>query len=680
MMAGYLFWAMLALFGAGALSPVVIRRAPGALNIIAHGLAAMGCLAAGLCAIFVMIAKFAGIAESLVIVLPAAEILGPVSVRVDLLSAHFLLLLGIAGFCISLYAVGYCRQYQAGQLPLLAALFNAFLLFIALVLTLSQVMAFLIAWEIMAVISFLLVNFEHEKPGTARTAFIYMVMTHIGTALVMIAFLLLVQAAGTMDFAALAAAHKNETIRNGAFLAAFLGFGVKAGMIPFHVWLPRAYTAAPSHISALMSGVMMKTAVYGMARFFLDFLGQDGTTWWGVMVLCLGGISAVMGILYSLLSNNIKRLFAYSSVENVGIMLLGIGAALLFSGKGQEGLAALAWTAVLLHALNHAVFKSLLFMASGAVIRATGTNELERMGGLAKAMPYTAFACLIGAVSITALPPFNGFMSEWLTYQSLFFIEQVVPGAIGRLTAAVFIALLGLSGALALAAFAKAYGIAFLGRPRSLQAEKAREAPGFILAPMGILALFCLGLGLWPQLILSSLQLMLAGYGRMQTENLTFPWQGGLTWQIGPLEAGIHIAGLLPLLLASLCIGWLLFHRKGRPVETTGETWTCGIVPNARMEYSAVGFSKPVQIAFRRLLPSQRETLAEGNAHRYHGRVLSYYTAAYSMFNERLYHPLGQIIVTWSTRLKKLQAGNVQLYIGYIMAVTLVLLLWNAGW
>lgn len=423
----------------------------------------------------------------------------------------------------------------------------------------------------------------------------------------------------------------------------------------------------------------MKTAVYGMARFFLDFLGQ-GPTWWGGMVLCLGGVSAVMGILYALLSNNIKRLFAYSSVENIGIMLLGIGAALLFSGRGQEGLAALAWTAVLLHAFNHAVFKSLLFMASGAVIRATGTNELERMGGLAKSMPYTSFVCLIGAVSITALPPFNGFMSEWLVYQSLFFIEQVIPGAIGRLTAAVFIALLGLSGALALAAFAKAYGIAFLGKPRSLQGRKAREVSPFMLAPMGILALFCLGLGLWPQPILASLQLMLVGYGRMQEAAMTFPWQGGLTWQIGSLAAGSHIPGLLPLLLLNLCIGWLLFRLRGRPVKTTGETWTCGIVPDARMEYSAVGFSKPVQIAFRRLLPPQRETLADGNAQRYHGRVLSYYTAVYNVFTERLYHPLGQIIVKWSTRLKKMQAGNVQLYIGYIMAVTLVLLLWSAGW
>lgn len=485
MIASNFYFAALLLLVAGAVSAIVFRTNERAANGFAHGLAVLGSSSAVLCAFLVF--RDGGFAVS------AGEwpLFGEVAVRVDGLAAFFLLLAGFVGAAAGLYATGYCREYYGRRLWLMAANFNVFLLTIFLVFTVSHVVAFLVMWELMSLVSFLLVNHEWERAASRRAAFIYIVMTHIGTAFIITAFLLLATAAGSFDFGKLAWTGGDEWLRTVIFLCALLGFGTKAGMMPVHVWLPLAHPAAPSHISALMSGVMIKTAIYGLARFLLDFMGP-APLWWGQLMLTLAIVSCVLGVLYALMENDIKRLLAYSSVENIGIIMLGMGAGLVFGASGQPALAGLAWSAALLHALGHALFKSLLFFGAGAVVQATHTKDMEKLGGLIRLMPYTAVLFLAGAAAISALPGLIGFVSEWLTFQTLFYLPLGIAGIGGKTAGAIVLALFGLTGALAAACFVKAFGVAFLAKPRSEGAAHAREASGSMLAAMALPAAACL--------------------------------------------------------------------------------------------------------------------------------------------------------------------------------------------
>lgn len=457
MAAGDLYYVMLLLFSTGILSAFLTKSNAKRTNYIAHSIAFLGCLAAIVCAIFVF---FHG---TVTIALPSLLPFGAMGARIDGLSAFFLLLIGVVGAATSIYAYGYSRDYYECRLPVLAGLYNAFLLSMALVVTVSHVVAFIVAWEIMSVVSFFLVNHEYEKKLSNRAAYIYIVMTHIGTVFIITAFLLLAVAAGSMEFDQLKGSLVNESIRNIVFLCVIIGFGTKAGMVPLHIWLPRAHPAAPSHVSALMSGVMLKTAIYGMCRFFLEFLGT-GPIWWGVLIMVLAIITALIGVLYAFIEHDIKRLLAYSSVENIGIVLLGIGAGMVFMSCQQTILAGVAFSAALYHVFNHALFKSLSFMSAGAVLQSAHTKNMEQLGGLIKKMPYTAICCLIAATAISALPPLNGFVSEWLTFQALLFLPQALAGITGKVFSALLIALLGLVGALAAACFIEAFGITFFGK------------------------------------------------------------------------------------------------------------------------------------------------------------------------------------------------------------------------
>ena len=668
------YYLMLIFFIAGGLSVFFGGRHSGKINYVAHGLAALGCLATVLCAIFVL---RQGTME---LPLPLALPFGIMTARVDGLSAFFLLALGIVGGSACIYAMGYSKEYYGPRYGLMAGLMNLFLLSMALVLTVSHAAAFIIAWEVMSVVSFLLVNFEYEKAMNARAAFIYIVMTHVGTVFIITAFLLLAVSCGSMDFSRLAAGELSPLTRNVVFLCAFVGFGTKAGMIPLHIWLPQAHPVAPSHISALMSGVMIKTAIYGLSRFYLDFLGT-GPAWWGGLVLAVAVLSCVLGVLYALMEHDIKRLLAYHSVENIGIILLGMGAGMVFMSKGQPVLAGLAWMAALYHVFNHAVFKSLLFMGAGAVLQAAHTKDIERLGGLIKTMPYTALFFLVGAAAISALPPLNGFVSEWLTFQALFLLPQAIAGVAGKLSGMILIALLGLTGALAAACFVKAFGITFLAKPRSARAEKAEEVSAIMLAPMAGLAVLCVVLGVWPQGMILVLSNALSGFRGLDSGMaLSTDWFS-VAFAVGGSGGGLSVPAAILLLAGGILAAMLLTHSHGASQSARGETWTCGIVPNSHMQYTATGFSGPIRRVFRSVLRPQREVVVdEVETNPYFGRKLSYHAGITYLFTDMLYRPLNERILRIARFMKSIQAGSVQLYIGYIMAVTVLVLIWNAGW
>jgi hydrogenase-4 component B len=486
------------------------------------------------------------------------------------------------------------------------------------------------------------------------------------------------RAAGSLDFAKLSGVALDPVTRNVVFICTLIGFGAKAGIMPLHIWLPRAYPAAPSHAAALMSGVMIKTAVYGLCRFFLELLGT-GPVWWGYTILLLAAVTAFLGVLYALMENDLKKLLAYSSVENIGIILFGMGAGLVFAAREQTALAALAWTAVLYHSLNHAIFKSLLFLAAGSVLQAAHTSNLERLGGLIRTMPFTALLFFVGTASISALPPLNGFASEWLTLQSLFFLPQAISGTLGRLTGVLITALLGLTGALAAACFVKAFGVACLGKPRSQQAEQAKEVSPAMWLPVGMLASCCAALGVWPQAVIGVLQTVVAGFTALTPSITTVSWQAAI-FQSGALAAPLGTASLLGILAVMLLVAFCLYRGFGHSTVTAGETWTCGITPSSRMQYSSLGFSKPVRRAFGAILQPRREILADSNANLYFGRKLIFHSKIEYILSEALFYPLKREILRLSATMKRLQVGNVQVYIAYIMAATIVALMWSAGW
>jgi len=656
-------------FTAAIAGALLLHGRPAAANAAGHGLAAAGSVAALAAAACVYAAG------PQVFSLPAAPML---AVRVDYLAAFFLAVIGTVGAAASMYALAYSREYYGRRPGLMAALFAAFLLAMAAVVTVSNALVFLVAWEAMTVVSFLLVGHESEKAASSRAAFIYFVMTHIGTAFIMMAFFLLAPPSGSLAFADLGSG--DSTVRNAVFLCALIGFGTKAGVIPLHVWLPEAHPAAPTHVSAVMSGVMIKTAIYGLARFYLDFLGP-GPVWWGGMVLAAAALSAVLGVLYALMEHDVKRLLAYHSVENIGIILLGAGGGLVFAGAGLPGLAAVAWAAALFHVLNHALFKSLLFMGAGAVLQAAHTRDIEHLGGLIRYMPYTAAFFLTGAVAIVGLPPLNGFVSEWLTFQALFALPAGLAGLGGKVGAAALASLLGLTGALAAVCFVKVFGMIFLAKPRSTHvSDSVREAPGLMLAPMGLLAVLCLLLGVLPTGLLGLLAATVAPFLGPGTAKALATDEWYVVGFKATTAGTMSPAAMVFLLAAGAMAAAMVWQLYGRPRRRTGETWTCGIVPDARMEYTATGFSGPIRRAFGAILLPKPDMKLDKAGHRYFGRRMTFHVRITYIFNEAVYMPLKKQIIALSHFMKRLQTGSVQLYVGYILAMTVAALVLSIGW
>ncbi|MCL5045829.1 MAG: hydrogenase 4 subunit B, partial [Actinobacteria bacterium] len=543
----------------------------------------------------------------------------------------------------------------------------------------SDGLGFLVVWELMTLVSYLLVAAGSAGDEGRNAGFVYIVMTHVGTAFITLAFLILFGATGSFDFAAwrLAGPSLSPAVRNWAFVLAFIGFGTKAGIVPLHVWLPRAHPAAPSNVSALMSGVMIKTAIYGLVRMSLEFLGPV-PAWWGPAVLAFALVSSLLGVIYALMEHDLKRLLAYHSVENIGIILLGLGAALTLVSLGHRGLAALALVAGLYHLINHAAFKGLLFLGAGSVLYSTHTKDVEKLGGLIKRMPWTAFLFLIGSISISALPPFNGFVSEWLTMRSLLALAGPGAGTGLKISAPVAAALLGLTGALAAACFVKAFGITFLAQPRSQKAAHAAEVPAPMNAGAGLLGLACLVLGLFPGRVMALLNVAAApiiGAG-IPAGTSVF---GGLS-AVPPVAAGAGSLSLSPLGIA-VALAALLGVSVAVPAMIGGrtrvrvdETWNCGVTLKPRMEYTATSFSKPLRQVFRFLLrPTRHVERGEGVRPHLAGAI-RYHSAVKPIFEDYLYRPFSRTVVYVSDRLRALQTGSIQIYLAYILATLIVLL------
>jgi formate hydrogenlyase subunit 3/multisubunit Na+/H+ antiporter MnhD subunit len=523
--------------------------------------------------------------------------------RLDALSAFFLAVVDLGAACASLFALGYGTHEKAPERVL--PFYPAFLAGMTLVVLADDAFTFLTSWEFMSLTSWALVMAHHRVPDNVRAGYVYLVMASFGTLALLLAFGLLAGPDGLYAFAQMRVATPTATLAALAMILTLIGAGSKAGIVPLHVWLPLAHPAAPSHVSALMSGVMTKVAVYGFIRIVFDLAGGPAW-WWSVIVLALGGITAVMGVLYALMQHDLKRLLAYHTVENIGIIFIGLGLALAFKAHGMLFAAALAFTAALLHVFNHSLFKSLLFFGAGAVLTATGERDMEHLGGLIHRMPQTAFVFLIGCAAISALPPLNGFVSEWLTFQAILLSPQLPSWGLKLLVPAVG-ALLALSAALAAACFVKAYGVSFLGRPRTPAAATAAETDGYSLAAMSLLAGLCLLAGILPGLFIDALAPIsntLIG-ARM-------PVQLGSQWlSIVPVAASrSSYDGLLVFLFMVIAGGMAVFaiHRLASNRLRRAPAWDCGYPdPSPATQYTAMSFAQPIRRVFGTVVFRARE-------------------------------------------------------------------------
>jgi formate hydrogenlyase subunit 3/multisubunit Na+/H+ antiporter MnhD subunit len=514
--------------------------------------------------------------------------------RLDGLSAFFVAVINLGVLVSSAYAIGYGRHEEepARVLPF----YCVFPAGMNIVLMADDAFTFLLAWEFMSLASWALVLAHHKDPANARAGFIYLVMASFGTLALLLAFGLLAGADGAYVFDQMRSRRPDETIAGLALVLTLIGAGSKAGVVPLHVWLPLAHPAAPSHVSALMSGVMTKVALYAVIRVVFDL--AQAATWWGsVLVLTVGAATAALGVLYALMEHDLKRLLAYSTVENVGVIVIGIGLAMAFRADGAEAGAALALTAALMHVLNHSLFKSLLFFGAGAVLGATGERDMEKLGGLVHRMPRTAFAFLVGAAAISALPPLNGFVSEWLTFQAVLLSPELSSWTLRFLVPAVG-ALLAMSAALAAACFVKAFGITFLGRPRSESARTAVEVDRYSVTAMAVVATLCFAAGLFPGAVMDALAPATeAALGARVAPQASLPWLS-----IVPIDQGrsSYAALLLFLFIAgSMLITAFAIHRLASRGLRRGPAWDCGAPdPSPATQYTADSVAQPIRRVF----------------------------------------------------------------------------------
>jgi len=461
-----------------------------------------------------------------------------------------------------------------------------------------------------------------------------------------------------------------------AFVLALIGFGTKAGIVPLHVWLPYAHPAAPSHISALMSGVMIKTATYALLRVYFDFFGGHFPWWWGFVVLLIGAVSALLGVMYALMEHDLKSLLAYHSVENIGIILLGIGAGMIFHSYDLDELAALGLIAGLYHTINHAVFKALLFFGAGSLLYATHTRNMEEYGGLLRRMPWTGACFLIGAVSIAALPPTNGFVSEWLVFQSLFLSYQM-PSLLMKFMLPLAAAMLALTGVLALTCFAKAFGISFLALPRSSHARHAEEVPWPMRVGMGVLSAVCIALGLAPMLVIPFLDHVSTSLIGRSIADKMLALDG---WALAPVNVEFSslsspVLGFLLVATAALGLALVVCYGGTSP-RRYSKTWACGLNLTSRMEYSATGFVQPIKRVFSTIyqptVKLETEFLEES---RYFAKRRRFEFHIEPLFQAYFYDPLIVFVSGLADRMRIVQAGSLHLYLAYIFVTLVVLLL-----
>lgn len=669
-----LLWILLGGYVAGILLPLCLPRRPEAQNLTA-GVPAIAATSAGVILGLLGLTSSEPVTGSLASTIPLLTL----AIRLDSLAAFFVFTISVVGLAASIYAVGYVRHLDGrASVATLGAFFNAYLLCMTFVVLADNVFFFLLAWELMSLLSYFLVATEHEKTEVRYAGLFYLIMTHVGTAFIVVAFLILFQSTGSFSFETFRyPGHPlPEGMKTLVFLMALIGFGTKAGIVPLHVWLPYAHPVAPSHVSAVMSGVMIKTAIYGLLRVYFDFFGGQFPWWWGFAVLFLGATSALLGVMYALMEHDLKRLLAFHSVENIGIILLGIGAGMIFQSYGLKELAALGLLAGLYHTINHAMFKALLFLGAGSLLYATHTGNMEEYGGLLRRMPWTGGFFLIGAVSISALPPTNGFVSEWLVFQSLFLSFQL-PTVFLKLMLPIAAAILALTGVLALACFAKAFGISFLALPRSAHARHAEEVPVPMRIGMALLAAVCVALGMAPMMMVPLLDRVAAPLAGISIEDKVLAMDG---WALAPVNvefSSLSTPALALLLVALSMLGLGLAVAFGGHLKKRHyKTWGCGINLTARMEYTATGFVQPIKRVFSTIyqptVKLETEFLEES---RYFAKRRHFEFRIEPIFEKYLYDPLVAFFTTMADRLKVIQAGSLHLYLTYIFITLIALLL-----
>ena len=602
-----------------------------------------------------------------------------ISFHIDKLSAFFIFIISLITLFCSIYGFGYVKHYyKKYSIGALGFFYNIFILGMLLVVSASNGIFFLIAWEIMSIASYFLVVYDRDEDSNIKAGFLYLIMTHVGTAFIVLALLLFYKFTGSFDFEAVksSVALIPLSVKNTIFILAMIGFGTKAGIVPFHIWLPSAHPAAPSHVSALMSGVMIKTGIYMMIRIFLDIL-QPIPLWWGITVIIVGSVSALLGVLYALTEHDIKKLLAYHSIENIGIILLGVGSALTFTSLGMPSLALFGLGAALFHTLNHATFKSLLFLGAGSVINQTHTRNMEEYGGLIKYMPKTAFFFLVGSMAISALPPFNGFFSEWMTFQALLqgmtasniFVKSIFMLAAGSLA---------VTGGLALACFVKAFGVTFLARPRSPEVAQAKESSPSLILGMGALAILCLLFGIFSgylEILFLNIGSSL-GMSRDISPIITPPLGGNL---IAPNGFGLVSASayFVFFVLAIFVVVVLVKFAVNRNQKTrVSSTWDCGTDLTPRMEITSTGFARSIILIFSGILrPSiQHDIEYHDSEMRYLPKSRTVSLGMRDVYVYYFYNPLHKLVNILSSRANMIQGGSINMYAFYILIAVMVAL------
>jgi len=635
---------------------------PRSIAVVAWTLFPLGALCGvGLAVVAAM--SLLGPPEQLVLPIGLPDL--PVHLRLDGLSSVFVFLLGAASTGISIFAAGYFRRGEGAAPGLLCLQYHLFLASMGFVFLADDAYAFMLAWETMALSSYFLVTTQHGIAEIRDAGFLYLLMAHLGAIAILLSFGVLQGGSWHFTFDAMRAAHLDSGWAIVAFCLALIGFGTKAGLVPLHVWLPEAHPAAPSPVSALMSGVMLKTALYGIIRVSFDLLGQPA--WWlGLVPIGLGLFSALYGVVFAAVQTDMKRLLAYSSIENVGILFTGLGLAIVFAGSGMRSAAALTLIAVMYHAINHAFMKSLLFMGTGAVLHATGERNLGRLGGLIHRMPWVAWLMLIGVLAIAGLPPLNGFVSEWLLLQSFLFAYGV-PHPFINMLLPLGAGLLALAAALAAYVMVKFFGVIFLGQPREPSLQQAHDAGFAERLGLALLALACVLFGLFPSTIIAHLSVVTAqlGLGGLATSNA--PW-----WLLVPIPERqssyaplVFFTVILAVVVLAIANVRIFYHQRVRKAPA----WDCGFGElNSRMQDTAEGFGQPIRHLFQPLFDIVRELPTPFDSAPRYRLVIG------DRMWRHLYQPIGPLVRRVADKVAWLQQGRIATYLLYSF-VTLVVLL-----
>ena len=636
---------------------------PRAIHFISHALFPAGA-AIGIALALVSFFAVGPPPQSTVLPLGLPDL--PFHVRIDALSAFFLLLLGAVAAAISLFSAGYFRSGEGTAPGLQCFQYHVFLAAMALVLVADDAYLFMVAWESMALASFFLVTSDHRIPEIRRAGFLYLLIAHVGAIAILLCFGVLQGGSGDYTFGGMRSLILKGAWPTAAFALALAGFGAKAGLLPLHVWLPEAHPAAPSPVSALMSGVMLKTAIYGLLRVTFDLLNVQ-IWWWGAVALALGLVTALFGVIYAAAQTDMKRLLAYSSIENIGIIVAGIGLTILFKAYGKTLLAAITLTAVLYHALNHAVFKSLLFLATGSVLHATRERSLGKLGGLIHRMPWVAWLALVGTLAIAGLPPLNGFVSEWLLLQAFLFTPSLPQSFVNMLVPLAAAALV-LAVALAAYVMVKFYGVIFLGRPREPNLAYAHDAGRFERVALTVLAAGCIALGLFPSSVIAWLDPINA----MLVNSSAIHAESGNWLMLAPISA--DRSSYSPLIVLAVIAGTILLtiqvvHRYYHGRVRRAPPWDCGFpMQTPRMQDTAEGFGQPVRQVFESFFRIERHLPSPfDNEPRYSLK-------ASDPLWHWLYLPTARAADVLARIVGQIQQGRISIYLTYSFVTLLALL------